>query len=73
MSPLERLRKKDEEIYSLREALERAEARLVALYSAINPHANYTDELTFAGHKSGNRLADKDEVVVAIRETLGGR
>jgi len=54
----------------LETALRYGEQRIVDLYRGINPHANYDDELTFAGHKTGNRLADTDEVVQAIRAAL---
>lgn len=42
-------------------ALETAEAHIVLLYRAINPHANDGD---------GNRMADQDEAVAQIRAAI---
>lgn len=52
------------------EALRHAEAKLVSLYRGATPQASYDNELTIKGHVSGNRFADKDEDVAAVRTTL---
>lgn len=50
--------------------LGQTEARLVALYRGASPHANYDSELGINGHRSGNRFADTDEAVLAVRAFL---
>jgi len=52
------------------EAAKTAEAKIVGMYRAITPHANYDNELTINGHCSGNRFADDDSNVHALRAFL---
>jgi hypothetical protein len=45
-------------------AMERAERHIVNLYRGMSPHANYND------HAIGNRFADSDDEVKALRAAL---
>lgn len=54
----------------LEEAVRTAETHIVGMYRGIIPAANYDDEVTFAGHVSGNRSADKDECVKMLRAAI---
>lgn len=54
----------------LEEALRSAEEHIVGMYRSIVPHANYDNELTFAGQILGNRMADEDTCVKMLRAAL---
>lgn len=54
----------------LEEALRHAEEHIVGMYRSIVPHANYDNELTFAGQILGNRMADEDTCVKMLRAAL---